>query len=379
MKNLLPFLNITIFSLFFSGLQAQSFSWSAFVAGSSSYETSTNGKSQKARIAGSGFLSGYPSYMYAASRGLASSIDWSDTKSTAVYSLNFSTGLSGVSFNVFDVDQSTTWDDIVTITGTDRDGRTVYPKITVPSYATVTGVNLNVIDGIANNATFTNSPATVNFGSEYVSSISITYSAGTNSPANPVAQSFAIGEISFVALLPVKLLEFNAVLTGGNTSLNWNTAEQIDLDHFEIERSVVAGGGFEYVGRVSANTDLAGHYVFTDYQIGRIGTRVYYRLKMVDKDGQFSYSPIVLVRITNAQRVTVSPTLLKSSQPLLVSLSAGANANIALYSLDGKLNSQKTNIAAGTTAIETTNLRAGMYIVRVTGMNTDKSIQIVVQ
>ena len=50
-------------------------------------------------------------------------------------------------------------------------------------------------------------------------------------------------------------------------------------------------------------------YSFTDNVTGIKATKIYYRLKMVDKDGDFSYSAVVQVDYTktNTDKITITP------------------------------------------------------------------------
>ncbi|MEJ7829939.1 MAG: family 10 glycosylhydrolase, partial [Segetibacter sp.] len=91
-------------------------------------------------------------------------------------------------------------------------------------------------------------------------------------------------------LLPLTLLDFTANKTSEvNVKVQWSTAREDRVKHYEIERSLDAGN-FLIVGKIVArNSNRNEHYSFTDITSGITGT-LYYRLKMVDKDGQFSYS-----------------------------------------------------------------------------------------
>jgi len=72
--------------------------------------------------------------------------------------------------------------------------------------------------------------------------------------------------------------------------LNWSTQNEINNDYFEIERSS-NGNSFSKIGNANAltgNGEL--HYSFTD-NIPLNGYN-YYRIKQVDKEGNYQYSSI---------------------------------------------------------------------------------------
>ncbi|MCU0348570.1 MAG: hypothetical protein MUC59_16655 [Saprospiraceae bacterium] len=93
-----------------------------------------------------------------------------------------------------------------------------------------------------------------------------------------------------VSLLPVELKTFTASPDGCNTKLAWSTASEAEFSHFEIERSL-DGQSFAHLGNVlGANNPTGSSYLFTDETIN---ASVYYRLKMMDIDGNFEYSKIL--------------------------------------------------------------------------------------
>lgn len=98
--------------------------------------------------------------------------------------------------------------------------------------------------------------------------------------------------ISEFSALPVTLLSFRAKAGSASVDLFWRTATETDNDYFSVERSS-DGRQFAEIGRVAgAGTSfLPGSYQYTDDQPVR-GVN-YYRLRQVDFDGTFSYSPVV--------------------------------------------------------------------------------------
>jgi hypothetical protein len=93
--------------------------------------------------------------------------------------------------------------------------------------------------------------------------------------------------------LPLTLLNFTAVVQGATNLLKWQTADETGTSRFVVQRSG-DGRGFAPVGTVAA-TDLPGtnSYSFTDGQ--PLSGDNFYRLQMVDLDGKFIYSPVVVI------------------------------------------------------------------------------------
>ena len=86
------------------------------------------------------------------------------------------------------------------------------------------------------------------------------------------------------AVLAVELLDFKAVLTNQQVALTWQVADEKDVKYYAIERSW-DGKNFDFIKKQDK-----GNFSTTDappqYSV------VYYRLKVVENDGKFAYSPI---------------------------------------------------------------------------------------
>ena len=119
------------------------------------------------------------------------------------------------------------------------------------------------------------------------------------------------------AILPLDLLDFNGNTEGSKNVLHWQTAHEINLSHFDIERSS-DGKTFEKIGtlyggrdamhRVSTTTTMTNQYVFAD--IPKTTTKtMYYRLKINDLDKTFTYSKIIALERKGTSKVRIYPSL----------------------------------------------------------------------
>lgn len=109
------------------------------------------------------------------------------------------------------------------------------------------------------------------------------------------------------ALLPVHLLSFTGTLQKGEVLLNWTSSAEINSQRFEIERSF-DGNAFTKIGTVTAsgNTQTNTNYHFTD--VPGLSLVYYYRLRMVDRDGNFNYSKTIkLLAAGDGLQFKVSP------------------------------------------------------------------------
>lgn len=113
------------------------------------------------------------------------------------------------------------------------------------------------------------------------------------------------------ALLPLKLLSFDAEVKNKFALINWITTEEVNVAAYILEKSFngVSFSSLTAVAAVNGYT-AANHYTFTDSL--PLGPVVYYRLKMINSDGSAAYSPVKTVsfslRAATAISVFPNPT-----------------------------------------------------------------------
>ena len=107
------------------------------------------------------------------------------------------------------------------------------------------------------------------------------------------------------AALPVELLEFKGTLVGVNAYLQWKTEHEINTSVFIVERSTDGNNYYQKGTILAANGAGINQYSFTDPDIVSLGVSiVYYRLRLVDLDGNYKYSGIVPISLEN-KKLTV--------------------------------------------------------------------------
>jgi hypothetical protein len=114
--------------------------------------------------------------------------------------------------------------------------------------------------------------------------------------------------------------------------LDWEVAGESHLKNYVVEWSV-NGRDFTPVATVAANG--APGYSFRHN--GAVPGRNYYRLKLINTDGSFRYSAVLLLNTSKLYHVVVYPNPAKSF--IQVSLQGGdtRNATLAVYDLSGKM------------------------------------------
>jgi hypothetical protein len=110
--------------------------------------------------------------------------------------------------------------------------------------------------------------------------------------------------------LPIVLSGFTAMrLANGQAKLEWATATETNNSGFEIQRSV-DGQHFENIGFVAGagNSINELHYSYTDMEAATLATQVlYYRLKQIDFNGDYSYSPVQSIQQGIGMRISWQP------------------------------------------------------------------------
>ena len=165
-----------------------------------------------------------------------------------------------------------------------------------------------------------------------------------------------------VVPLPVVIMNYELIINNGiqNTVENvWTTSSEINVSHFNVQRSE-DGLLFNTVGKVYARG--ASKYSFIDNT--NLNGTVYYRLEIVDKNGNISYSEIRTLSITNAP-LSITPNPAKD----FVTITAKNLQNIRILDNTGRVVMNKEGILANTITINISSLAKGLYFVKATDVN----------
>ncbi|GGB10026.1 discoidin domain-containing protein [Puia dinghuensis] len=163
--------------------------------------------------------------------------------------------------------------------------------------------------------------------------------------------------------LPVTLVNFTGAVTGQSVLLRWTTAQEQNSDRFEVERSI-DGAHYTTLTTVQAagNSTIERQYSAED------ATPVegvdYYRLRLVDLDGKFTYSPVVLIHYGRQ----TAPLLFPNPASSYFTLIAGAQpiTEVRVYDLTGRMALQLLAGNAGPTlTLPCSKLSAGLYFVEI--------------
>jgi hypothetical protein len=196
-------------------------------------------------------------------------------------------------------------------------------------------------------------------------------SNGCAIPDNSNIYDFAVLFTHSVSL-PLLLTSFDGYYSNGKNELNWKTETEVNTDHFIVERSI---DGLHYieVGKVPAmglTGTLVNYYQLTDPLLtAPNGNRFYYRLKIVDKDGSYQYSKLVITTRPDdgSLQVFVYPNPVLRSTTLQIKK---ANNNMsfieAFNSMGQRVYSKRITANLYNTFIDIpANWSAGIYMIRI--------------
>jgi hypothetical protein len=159
--------------------------------------------------------------------------------------------------------------------------------------------------------------------------------------------------------LPLKLISFSAKKSEDNQiKLEWSSSHELNTSTFVIERS---GDGVDFysAGSVPAQGSGNKYYGFTD-PITQTFTNVFYRLKMMDIDGKFTYSPVVRIF---ARETGSSISVFPNPTSDFLTINNKETEEIAILSSTGQL-MKRFKIVHGSVTVNIADLRPGIYILK---------------
>ncbi len=166
------------------------------------------------------------------------------------------------------------------------------------------------------------------------------------------------------SVLPLGIVQFTGSIDDGVPKLAWITRNETNVRHFEIEISENASD-FKKIDVIQAKNTPDASYTWHGRDIRSLS---YYRLKIVEMNGSFTYSPIV--KITSTKKpfaVTIYPNPVKDQCVVSITNDRVEKVNILLTSIDSKvISTYHINTVQGTTTIPLNqNLRQGTYLLTV--------------
>ncbi len=162
--------------------------------------------------------------------------------------------------------------------------------------------------------------------------------------------------------LPIQLSNFSASCENDRHHLQWTTLSELNNKHFEIEQSVDAKVWNKIGLIVGAGTAITpNRYSFTT----SANQDYYYRLKQVDFDARFEYSPVVFIKSCDVRKISIQI----NPNPVHESINiqyTGINQNDVVFAIIRDLIGQQVvaTYSNSTKTINTQTLPPGMYMLQ---------------
>jgi hypothetical protein len=220
---------------------------------------------------------------------------------------------------------------------------------------------------------------------------SVVGTAGTNggTTSNPqinrtalnlanLTNTFFVGSVNpAMTTLPVSLISFTATASGGETVLDWSTAQETNSDHFTIQRSA-DGVSWDNLQQVAAAGTSNSALDYTAYDLSPLSGNSLYRLMMTDKDGGVTYSAIRSVFFgSRIAGIAVYPN--PAVNYLGISFAHAGNYEVTLLNDLGQVLAGGVSPNGDKLSLNVSAFRPGVYFVRIDANGSSETRTVVIR
>jgi trimeric autotransporter adhesin len=182
-----------------------------------------------------------------------------------------------------------------------------------------------------------------------------------------------------VSPLQFTWLEFSGQKINNDALLTWKIANEMNTDKFTVERSL-NGRDYSAIGsKLAYNGSGTYQYNFTDPQINLLGADIiYYRLKQIDFNGNYTYSRIVAISLTgrNVLMIYPNPTIGNTNITITTNNTEAIQLRV-INNLGQIIKQQQLGVTTGsiTLSLDVSGLAKGMYYLEVKGATVHETKQ----
>ncbi|MEO8110285.1 MAG: alpha-amylase family glycosyl hydrolase [Ginsengibacter sp.] len=211
------------------------------------------------------------------------------------------------------------------------------------------------------------------------------YLNGTTITATGAPQSFTLqpGEyhvyLNMNAALPVTLINFDGKNNGSKNLLSWKVANETGLNYYELQRSE-DGQNFSPIATINATGNS--NYSYADILNSTSSPVLYYRLKSVDKDGDFKLSVILKIKTNAGEKFAeVNPNPFKDNLTVNIESRSQDDVTLVVTDLSGRqLLKQNQNISAGKNIVNingANKFAKGSYLLTIIASQRMQTIKVI--
>lgn len=184
--------------------------------------------------------------------------------------------------------------------------------------------------------------------------------------------------------LPIELIEFTATRNYDRVRLRWSTASEKNNALFVVERSE-DGIGYTYVTSQKGGGTTSAPKQYGDYDVTPLPGLSYYRLKQIDEDGSYAYSPVVTVDSDQRLQLSISPNPVNLGETIGFRVAQATNQvyTVVLSDLSGAIlyqqNKQLSAASDKTYFLENITPAPGVYLLKVSASGISQVARVLIR
>lgn len=185
-------------------------------------------------------------------------------------------------------------------------------------------------------------------------------------------QDYTEHEFTVNSVLPLRLKSFTAQKMTEYVRLNWLTENEVNTSHFEVEKSSDSRS-FKSIAIINTEKEKTGsnNYSYTDAD-PQEGVQ-YYRLKMVDRDGGYSFSEVVKVDFGQVIPVQIFPN---PAMHFVDIKNVAGYDRLSISNMNGQTVVSK-KISGNQDRVDISHLTPGVYVVLLSGDGNQQKLKLV--
>jgi trimeric autotransporter adhesin len=188
---------------------------------------------------------------------------------------------------------------------------------------------------------------------------------GTATDAAGNTSEFGAFQFVLDGLLPVTMRNFSAIKKNDAVVVSWISEREINVAKYIVERS---NNGIIYsvVGEISATgkSAITNNYAFSDNN-PMVGKN-YYRLRLIDNNGKFSYSDIRIITFTNGGNTQITTYPNPTADFVNIQLPSGLkNPSVKLTNSNGQIVAAEKFNGNSVLRIDVQHLPRGVYYLEI--------------
>ena len=204
-----------------------------------------------------------------------------------------------------------------------------------------------------------------NDGTNSAGLVSYTLNPGGSAAASSVFDNdYSVDFGFYMHYLSAQQLKINAVLSGSEVNIQWQTIAESNVNKYFIQRST---DGANFIDIATASSKGNGDFSYQGYDnINNISAgTVYYRIRTENINGSGRYSAIVPVNVRTV-KLSVGPNPFSNAINIQINSTARGEANIRIFNAGGQMIYTITkSVDKGTNSFalnELQNFPKGLYV-----------------